>query len=208
MVSMRRLLLIGLASCFCSTHFLAVAWTSSYQLRHVLHTELYSSSSYTLPTDHTLPVNGISSSKNNPLSEQDSEIADLIAQESVRQRIGLELIASENFCSTAVRQALGSCLTNKYSEGQVGKRYYGGNQYIDQIETICMQRALQLFQLDESEWGVNVQPYSGSPANFAVYTALLQLDAWLSNGQAQSLGDVRLFRVLALCSVQRNQWLH
>jgi len=64
-------------------------------------------------------------------------------------------------------------LTNKYSEGQVGKRYYGGNEYIDEIESLCMSRALDLFDLDPDEWGVNVQPYSGSPANFAAYTALL-----------------------------------
>lgn len=104
----------------------------------------------------------------------DPEIHRLIRREALRQREGLELIASENFCSSAVRQVLGSCLTNKYSEGNVGKRYYGGNQFIDEIETICMERALDLYGLDPDEWGVNVQPYSGSPANFAVYTALLQ----------------------------------
>jgi glycine hydroxymethyltransferase len=93
--------------------------------------------------------------------------------EDRRQREGLELIASENFASAAVREALGSCLTNKYSEGTVGKRYYGGNQYIDQIESLCQERALKLYGLDTNEWGVNVQPYSGSPANFAAYTALL-----------------------------------
>lgn len=108
------------------------------------------------------------------LSLIDSELVDLIEKEDKRQRVGLELIASENFCSSAVRQVLGSCLTNKYSEGQVGKRYYGGNEFIDQIETLCMNRALDLYDLNPSEWGVNVQPYSGSPANFAVYTALLQ----------------------------------
>ena len=120
------------------------------------------------------------------LKDFDPELNQLIEAEDRRQRVGLELIASENFCSTAVRQALGSCLTNKYSEGGVGKRYYGGNEYIDQIESLCMLRALSLFGLltddDEgtagasssSSWGVNVQPYSGSPANFAVYTALLK----------------------------------
>lgn len=107
------------------------------------------------------------------LEEFDPEIAQWIAAEYERQRNGLELIASENFVSKAVRTALGSCLTNKYSEGGVGKRYYGGNEFIDKIETICIDRALDLYGLDPNEWGVNVQPYSGSPANFAAYTALL-----------------------------------
>ena len=108
------------------------------------------------------------------LSIFDPEIAALVDAEASRQRLGLELIASENFVSAAVREALGSCLTNKYSEGQVGKRYYGGNEFIDQIEALCMKRALRLYDLNPDEWGVNVQPYSGSPANFAVYTALLR----------------------------------
>lgn len=85
-----------------------------------------------------------------------------------------ELIASENFTSRAVMECLGSCLTNKYSEGQAGARYYGGNEIIDQIENLCKARALKAFGLADTEWGVNVQPYSGSPANFAVYTGLLQ----------------------------------
>ena len=89
-------------------------------------------------------------------------------------RKGIELIASENFTSKPVMEVLGSCLTNKYSEGQPGARYYGGNDIIDKIEFLCKDRALQAFRLDPAEWGVNVQPYSGSPANFAVYTALLQ----------------------------------
>ena len=70
-------------------------------------------------------------------------------------------------------EALGSCLTNKYSEGLPGARYYGGNENIDQVERLCQDRALAAFRLDKSKWGVNVQPYSGSPANMAVYTALL-----------------------------------
>ena len=71
-------------------------------------------------------------------------------------------------------EALGSALTNKYSEGLPGARYYGGNEVIDRIERLCQSRALEAFGLNPAEWGVNVQPYSGSPANFAVYTALLQ----------------------------------
>merc|ERR1712144_88410 len=85
----------------------------------------------------------------------------------------IELIASENFTSRAVMECLGSVLTNKYSEGQAGSRYYGGNQVIDKIENLCKARALAAFGVSDKEWGVNVQPYSGSPANFAVYTALL-----------------------------------
>ncbi|NXY90400.1 GLYM protein, partial [Alcedo cyanopectus] len=80
----------------------------------------------------------------------------------------------QNFCSRAALEALGSCLNNKYSEGYPGKRYYGGAEVVDQIELLCEQRALEAFDLDPARWGVNVQPYSGSPANFAAYTALLQ----------------------------------
>ena len=115
-----------------------------------------------------------SNEESSSLSEFDPEISNLINLENKRQRYGLELIASENFVSQSVKQVLGSCLTNKYSEGQVGKRYYGGNEYIDEIESLCMKRALKLYNLDSNTWGVNVQPYSGSPANFAVYTALLK----------------------------------
>ena len=71
-------------------------------------------------------------------------------------------------------ECLGSCLTNKYSEGYPGHRYYGGNEYIDEIELLCQKRALEAYHLDPEKWGVNVQPYSGSPANLAVYTALLR----------------------------------
>ena len=111
---------------------------------------------------------------NASLEEHDPVMFDLIEREKHRQWSGLELIASENFTSKAVFQCLGSALTNKYSEGYPGKRYYGGNEYIDQIESLCQARALTAYGLDSSQWGVNVQPYSGSPANFAVYTALLR----------------------------------
>eukprot|EP00286_Rhodomonas_abbreviata_P029340 CAMPEP_0181301018 /NCGR_PEP_ID=MMETSP1101-20121128/7200_1 /TAXON_ID=46948 /ORGANISM="Rhodomonas abbreviata, Strain Caron Lab Isolate" /LENGTH=470 /DNA_ID=CAMNT_0023406295 /DNA_START=30 /DNA_END=1442 /DNA_ORIENTATION=+ len=109
-----------------------------------------------------------------PLEQHDPELHDLIEHEKHRQWSGLELIASENLTSRAVMDCLGSALTNKYSEGYPGKRYYGGNEFIDQIESLCQTRALAAYGLDPNEWGVNVQPYSGSPANFAVYTALLK----------------------------------
>jgi len=109
-----------------------------------------------------------------PLVEADPEMAALIGREAERQRSGLELIASENFTSRAVMEANGSCLTNKYSEGLPGKRYYGGNEVIDDVERLCQSRALALYSLDPETWAVNVQPLSGSPANFAIYTALLE----------------------------------
>jgi len=112
-------------------------------------------------------------SGNRPLSEADPTMFKLVQDEKARQVRSIELIASENFTSRAVMECLGSALTNKYSEGQPGARYYGGNEVIDQVENLCKARALQAFGLDEKAWGVNVQPYSGSPANFAVYTALL-----------------------------------
>lgn len=135
--------------------------------RHQTTTILFSSISEETTTN-------VASSSDSALADTDPEIHKLIILENNRQKYGLELIASENFVSSAVKEVLGSCLTNKYSEGQVGKRYYGGNEYIDEIETLCMNRALKLFNLDSQVWGVNVQPYSGSPANFAAYTAILQ----------------------------------
>lgn len=107
------------------------------------------------------------------LAEADPEMFALVKAEKARQFHGLELIASENFTSRAVMETLGSCLTNKYSEGLPFKRYYGGNEFIDKIEQLCIDRALKAFSCDPTEWGCNVQPYSGSPANFAVYTAVL-----------------------------------
>ncbi len=104
----------------------------------------------------------------------DKEVFSIIQKEYERQKNGIELIASENFTSDNVLRALGSIMTNKYSEGQIGKRYYGGNEHIDEMEELCKNRALELYKLDKNEWSVNVQPYSGSPANFAAYTALLE----------------------------------
>uniref|UniRef100_A0A6I8P6H1 Serine hydroxymethyltransferase n=2 Tax=Ornithorhynchus anatinus TaxID=9258 RepID=A0A6I8P6H1_ORNAN len=108
------------------------------------------------------------------LADSDPEMWRLLQREKDRQCRGLELIASENFCSRAALEALGSCLNNKYSEGYPGKRYYGGAEVVDEIELLCQRRALEAFDLDPAKWGVNVQPYSGSPANLAAYTAVLQ----------------------------------
>lgn len=106
--------------------------------------------------------------------EDDIELNRYINEEFYRQKSGLELIASENFTSKGVMDILGSVLTNKYSEGLPGKRYYGGNVVIDKIESLCQTRALKAYHLDSNEWGVNVQPYSGSIANLIAYNALLQ----------------------------------
>jgi len=103
------------------------------------------------------------------LRKTDPQIAKFLQKEINRQRQGLELIPSENFVSEAVLKALGSPLTNKYSEGYSGKRYYGGNQFIDEIESLAIDRAKKLFNAEH----VNVQPYSGSPANLEVYFSFL-----------------------------------
>ena len=101
---------------------------------------------------------------------QDPELHALLERERQRQRDGIELIPSENYASPAVLEAMGSILTNKYSEGYPGRRYYGGNEVIDEIERLAQRRAQQLFGVPH----VNVQPYSGSPANLAVYLATCQ----------------------------------
>lgn len=111
--------------------------------------------------------------ENQPLAMADPEVHAIMDKERQRQFRGIELIASENFVCRAVMEALGSHLTNKYSEGMPGARYYPGNQHIDQIEFLCCERALVAFNLDPRKWGVNVQPYSCTSANFAVYTGLL-----------------------------------
>jgi glycine hydroxymethyltransferase len=105
-----------------------------------------------------------------PLSQSDPQISAIIAKEAARQEEGLELIASENYASRAVMEAAGSLLTNKYSEGYVGKRYYGGNEIIDEMEALAVARAKELFGAEH----VNVQPLSGSPANLAVYMAAVK----------------------------------
>lgn len=106
----------------------------------------------------------------NILKESDPIIEEIIKREEMRQDNEIELIASENYASLAVRSALSSVLTNKYSEGYPGKRYYGGNNVIDEIENLAIARAKELFAAEH----VNVQPLSGSPANAAVYMAFLE----------------------------------
>ncbi|VDM48309.1 unnamed protein product [Toxocara canis] len=109
-----------------------------------------------------------------PVSIADPEAFEIMKNEKKRQKRGLELIASENFTTKAVYDALGSAMSNKYSEGYPGARYYGGNEYIDQMERLCQARALKVYGLDPEKWGVNVQSLSGAPANFAVYTAIVE----------------------------------
>ncbi|XP_045514880.1 serine hydroxymethyltransferase isoform X2 [Pieris brassicae] len=111
---------------------------------------------------------------NGNLRDTDPELYKIIKNEKHRQQSGLEMIASENFTSIPVLQCLSSCLHNKYSEGMPNQRYYGGNEFIDEIEILAQNRALEAYRLNPEEWGVNVQPYSGSPANFAVYTGVVE----------------------------------
>src|SRR5690348_14488195 len=105
-----------------------------------------------------------------PLAAADPTIAALITRETERQEHGLELIASENFVSLAVLQAMGTPLTNKYAEGLPRKRYYGGCEVVDQVEQLAIDRAKSLFAADHA----NVQPHSGAQANAAVYLAFLK----------------------------------
>lgn len=104
------------------------------------------------------------------IQEQDAELYESILGEKHRQDTELELIASENYVSQAVLEANGSIFTNKYSEGYPGKRYYGGQEYVDRVENIAIERAKRLFGAEH----INVQPLSGSPANLAVFFALLE----------------------------------
>lgn len=114
---------------------------------------------------HTKPIDSIGF-----VSQYDPELSALMGRELSRQQDGLELIASENFASPAVIAAMGTILTNKYAEGLPGKRYYGGCQYVDEIEQLCIDRAKTLFGAEFA----NVQPHSGAQANMAVQLALLQ----------------------------------
>src|SRR5512147_2100259 len=105
-----------------------------------------------------------------PLYEVDQDVATAISNEERRQHEGLELIASENLVSEAVLEAMGSVFTNKYAEGYPGKRYYGGCQHTDTVESLAIERAKRLFGADHA----NVQPHSGAQANMAVFFAVLK----------------------------------
>lgn len=123
--------------------------------------------SYTLSESHKELIS-------TKLAVSDPEVDQIIKDEIERQRHSIVLIASENFTSSAVLDALGSHMCNKYSEGYPGARYYGGNEHIDRMESLCQKRALEVFKLDADSWGVNVQPLSGTPANLQVYQAVMR----------------------------------
>lgn len=109
------------------------------------------------------------------MKEIDPEMSQILAEERNRQKSSITLIPSENFTSKAVMDLLGSEMQNKYSEGYPGERYYGGNEFIDKAESLCQKRALEAFGLDPEQWGVNVQPLSGAPANLYAYSAVLNV---------------------------------
>lgn len=121
---------------------------------------------------------------------KDKQIEKLIVAEEKRQKSVINLIASENYVSKDVLSALGTVLQNKYSEGYPGRRYYGGNEIIDQVELLAQDRALKLFGLKKGSWAVNVQPHSGSPANLAVYTALVPLGGKIMGMKLSSGGHL------------------
>lgn len=121
---------------------------------------------------------------------KDKKIESLIKSEAKRQKSVINLIASENYVSKDVLQAVGSELTNKYAEGYPGKRYYYGNTIIDKVENLCIERALKLFKLKKNEWHANVQPLSGSPANFAIYTALIPMGGKIMGMKLSSGGHL------------------
>lgn len=121
---------------------------------------------------------------------KDKKIESLIKSEVKRQKSVINLIASENYVSKDVLTALGSILNNKYAEGYPGKRYYYGNTIIDKVENLCIERALKVFKLKSTEWHVNVQPLSGSPANFAIYSALVPIGGKIMGMKLSSGGHL------------------
>ena len=135
--------------------------------------ELWLTTAYSNEDRHSRRLNKIETASYDDIAalrSADPELAAMIDREAARQNDGIELIASENFASCAVRAAQGSVLTNKYAEGYSGKRYYNGCEFIDEVETLAIERAKKLFGAEAA----NVQPHSGSGANQAVYTALCQ----------------------------------
>ena len=112
----------------------------------------------------------MSAENSSPLAQSDPQIWEALQHEERRQVDGLELIASENYTSAAVQQAAGTILTNKYAEGYPGRRYYGGCEYVDVIESLARDRAKQLFGAEHA----NVQPHAGSQANMAAYMSVLE----------------------------------
>ncbi|MBR7156291.1 MAG: glycine hydroxymethyltransferase, partial [Lentisphaeria bacterium] len=133
--------------------------------------ELWLTTAYSNEDRHSRRLNKIETASYDDIAalrSADPELAAMIDREAARQNDGIELIASENFASCAVRAAQGSVLTNKYAEGYSGKRYYNGCEFIDEVETLAIERAKKLFGAEAA----NVQPHSGSGANQAVYTAL------------------------------------
>lgn len=123
--------------------------------------------SYSLSESHKHLVEG-------RLADTDPEVDSIIKAEVDRQKHSIVLIASENFTTKAVFDALGTPMCNKYSEGYPGARYYGGNEQIDKMEILCQERALNAFNVTSDKWGVNVQTLSGSPANLQVYQAIMK----------------------------------
>ena len=121
---------------------------------------------------------------------KDTQIKNLIKAEDKRQKSVINLIASENYVSKDVLEALGSSLTNKYSEGYPGRRYYGGNEIIDKVENLCIERAYKLFKIKNKDWHINVQACSGSPANFAIYSALVPLGSKIMGMKLSSGGHL------------------
>ncbi len=121
---------------------------------------------------------------------KDKILGRLIQEETKRQKETIDLIASENYVSQDMLSVIGSPLTNKYSEGYPGRRYYPGNEYYDQIENLAKKRGLEAFDLKPEEWAVNVQPYSGSPANIAIYAALMNFGDTLMGLKLSSGGHL------------------
>jgi len=121
---------------------------------------------------------------------KDKQIEKIIKEEEKRQKSVINLIASENYVSNDILKAIGSKLTNKYAEGYPGRRYYGGNKIIDKVENLCIERALKLFKLKKEDWHVNVQLLSGSPANFALYSALVPLGGKIMGMKLSSGGHL------------------